>query len=216
VGALGGPAGMSVVGGLTSAKGPTTVLGMDTAVGSGNDQVTTPNGIARGDVVIYNDGLGEKPYTVTAVEPGGLRIRLTDSLGRPFPFAVGCYDCRPASPAPAPAPVAVARPRARRPHTTACTRSQSVTKPALPSVVKEYRTTVFRNGRTQQQCWSATTVDGAWRIERQDDVNTVWVITHIATGHEVPQWFGTLDRARAAIGDGYAASTLPAAQPANA
>ena len=186
----------------------------------------TPNGIEIGDVVIYSDGLGEKPYAVTAVEPGGLRIRLTDSLGRPFPFAVGCYDCRPARPAapapaaeaePAPAaPVAVVRPRARRPRTTTCTRKATVAKPKLPGIVKEYRTTTFRNGRTQRQCWSATTVDGAWRIDRQDDVNTAWVITHAETGYEVPQWFGTLPRALAAIGDGYAASTLPAAQPANA
>jgi len=178
-------------------------------------QVTTPNGIAAGDVVIYSGGFGEKPYTVTEIERGGMRVRLVDSTGRPFPVAVGCYDVRPAKPAapvePAPAPVAVARPRARRTVTTStCTRRQPVTKPALPTVTREYRTTQFRNGRTQRQCWAATTVDGQWRIERQDDVNTVWVIFHIPTGHEVPTWFGTLDRARQAIGDGYAASTIPA------
>jgi hypothetical protein len=108
---------------------------------------------------------------------------------------------------PASAPVVVARPRTARPLTTTCTRRQPV-KRAVP-VTREYRTTQFRNGRTQRQCWAATTIDGAWRIERQDDINTVWIVFHVATGHEVPTWFGTLNRALAAIGDGYADSTIP-------
>jgi hypothetical protein len=176
-------------------------------------QVTTPNGIAVGAIVIYDGGFGERPYTVTALEQNSLRLRLVDSHGIPFPVAPVYTTCRLAHPRPAPveptpAPATFARPRGRRTVTT-CTRRQPVTKPALPKVTKESRPTRFRNGKTQQQCWAATTVDGVWRIERQDDVNTVWVITHCASGFEVPQWFGTLPRALAAIADGYADSTLP-------
>lgn len=191
--------------------------------GTAAQVTTTPNGITVDDVVIYDGGFGERPYTVTAVEQNGLRVRLVDSLGIPFPIAPVYTTCRPARPTtpvePTPAPVAVARPRTRRTRATACTRRPAaVTKPAaapvLPEVAKEYRTTRFRNGRQQRQCWAANTADGVWRIERQDDVNTVWIITHRETGAEVPQWFGTLPRALAAIVDGYAARTLP--QPTTA
>lgn len=174
----------------------------------------TRNGIAVGDVVIYDGGFGQRPYTVTDIELGGMRVWLADSTGHPFPVAVGCYDCRPAHPTatvePTPAPVAVARPRARRTVTT-CTGRTTAVKPALPKVVKEYRPARFRNGREQRQCWAATTADGAWRIERQDDVNTVWVIYRVADRAEVPTWFGTLPRALAAIADGYAASSITTA-----
>jgi hypothetical protein len=82
--------------------------------------------------------------------------------------------------------------------------------PALPAVTREYSAAVFRNGRAQRQCSAAVTTDGVWRIERGDYGRGCWIITHQPTGAEVPQWFGTLPRALAAIADGYADSTLTA------
>lgn len=183
-------------------------------------QVTTPNGIKAGDVVICDGGFGERPYRVTEVEPGGLRVRLVDSAGVPFPIAPVYTTCRLAHPAPAPAataPVEVARPRARRTRTTACTRRTStVVKPAAPAAIKdlparclEYRTWITRGGKQQRTLMSFTTPDGTWRVDKHDHGRGVWIITHRATSHEVPQWFGRADRALAAIADGYAASTLP-------
>lgn len=186
-----------------------------------NQQVSR-NGIAVGDVVIYSGGFGERPYTVTSIEVGGMRVWLVDSTGHPFPGAVGCYDCRPAHPAatvePTPAPVAVARPRARRTVTTCTGRTTAVTKPAtpaLPAVTREYSAAIFRNGRAQRQCSAAVTTDGVWRIERGDYGRGCWIITHQPSGAEVPQWFGTLPRALAAIADGYAARSI-ATQTTNA
>jgi hypothetical protein len=200
---------------------------MDTAVRGETAKVTTPNGVTVGDVVIYNGGFGERPYTVTAIEQNGLRLRLVDSLGNAFPIAPVYSVCRLAHPrpaaatAPTPAPLAVARPRASRVVTTCTRRPAAVIKPAapersatvkdLPERCREYRTWTTRTGRQQRTLTSFTTPDGTWKVDKHDHGRGVWIITH-ETGHEVPQWFGTADRALAAIADGYAASTLP--QPA--
>ena len=49
-------------------------------------------------------------------------------------------------------------------------------------LVKKYSTTMFRNGRTRRECWSATSDDGVWGFQRIEDTGTPWLIVHIPTG----------------------------------
>lgn len=77
---------------------------------------------------------------------------------------------------------------------------------ALPAVTKTYRRTFVggpASGRTRRECWSATTIDGRWTIERIEDVGTPWIVV-TADGAELPALFGTLKSALKCIATGQA------------
>lgn len=70
-----------------------------------------------------------------------------------------------------------------------------------------------RSGMTRPEVWGAVTVDGQWGIERQDDVQTIWYVSHLPSladgSWDRPVLVETTRRAcQAAIADGRAALTL--------
>jgi hypothetical protein len=59
----------------------------------------------------------------------------------------------------------------------------------------------FRTGRLED--WQAVTRDGVWRLDRLEISGTPWMAVHLPTGTE-GDWYGSKDKARAAITDGSA------------
>lgn len=53
----------------------------------------------------------------------------------------------------------------------------------LPAVEKRYLDTMIGGpgGRRRRECWSATTTDGVWSIERQEMTGTPWEVFHHPT-----------------------------------
>lgn len=64
-----------------------------------------------------------------------------------------------------------------------------------PPIVKKFSHTIFRDGRTRRECWSAETVDGLWAFDRLEMSGTPWSIMFLPLRVEVG-WAGTLKAAR--------------------
>lgn len=77
----------------------------------------------------------------------------------------------------------------------------------MTPVVKHMANAIFGGDirRTQRQCWSAVSTDGAWEYHREEEPGTPWYIKHVATGTVLNITFGTLDKARLYTGRGHAA-----------
>lgn len=82
----------------------------------------------------------------------------------------------------------------------------------MTPVVKHMADAIFGNDirRTQKQCWSAVSKDGAWEYHREEEPTTPWYIKHVATGLIVDIAFGTLDQARRYTGLGHGLKNIEA------
>lgn len=57
-------------------------------------------------------------------------------------------------------------------------------------VEKLYRPSLYRDGRVRRrECWAAT-IDGVWRIERDEDQTTSWSVRHLPSGTILPVTLG--------------------------
>jgi hypothetical protein len=82
----------------------------------------------------------------------------------------------------------------------------------MTPIVKQTATTllVSRPGTPyRSECWSATSKDGVWRYDREDEPTTPWYVKHIPTGRVADVTYGTLDAARYATGTGAIFEHLP-------
>jgi len=89
-----------------------------------------------------------------------------------------------------------------QPNTTAIN-----TTVAMTQVVKSMRATFIGgpdSGKTRQECWHATSIDGLWSYERVEDEGTTWYVTHNPSGYTGDQPYGTLTSARRATHSGAA------------
>lgn len=82
----------------------------------------------------------------------------------------------------------------------------------LTPVIKHCATTIFRNNfadpANRGECWSATSTDGVWRYDREEEPGTPWYVKHLPTGRVVDRTWGRLGDARHATANGEAQRLL--------